>query len=738
MPSMEPAKNHDTHMIVREWLSDLDADQPMVRIAAMMQLQQFLHYPGVRDGLSEYLSRENNEECRLIGYQILGISKDAQPEQAAFCDAFSDDLGSLLSQLPQIHVSRIPDLREHLGKLNPGIVNSFLDKAFSADLSVPLWEMVISISLSSEPMFHHARVQKLVNNGSAENISRGFSVLVINDPGFAYRLLPKLLLHRYLTVRVMAVRTLHKVFPTEAVRILREMVSSEHESHRIIGISLMFIFPFAEISSILITALESGTVPQRVVPFVVELVRNNPDSAFMARLAELVCLRGEDFDIGLRLMKVTAESLLLIGREKIPTEELTRKFLSEARLRVDKILSVSVAPDGKAFEKSEITEIIPGIEKAPDKERLTDRAIVADSQGSLPQLPSDPTSEDLRILALWMEKSSENRDDVLQWLSLQLESKSADVVILTMELLSKHAPKKMLPHLPVLCFHKNPIVMNQALRHFRRLNASAFLLKIQLWINGSANSTALQAALAGLAQMKFAQATELILRVIRRTSQISHLENFSNLLLLNPEPEVLKRLQEMERASSGDKKAFLHKLIDQYRENLKLTGQESKIGEGIELIFSKDQIDSLLEQVRNAHFFEQSFPASLGSLSPSGKMLFVGGILMLAWLAWPWLVRLINLKSDATSGNMSAMREIQRLPPRLTMNDSDSTGRLLYYDSNEDIWLLKLDDGGVFQIAFNGRPSGLKNQIRITVKTAKSDRRYCGRPVYSVLSHELH
>ncbi len=825
-------------------VEDLQSGIPGIRLGAYLQLERFLHLPEVQKQLRLHQKTEGDEECSLFLQQLLDRLPPSAPANSVYSaspgeGAIPAHTGTGMAQTPAKADTEGPEGIEKAGPTAPPDREADLDRLLLEDIvGKPLLQVLQASKNLSSPERHLQRMRSFLVQAPARRILQVFPPLLDMDPQAGIPFLPTLLRHRSLPIRVMSVRALYRLLPSEAIRLVDEMASNPQEVLRMIAISLMMTFPFPEVSSILFRMLEEGRIPPRIMPLATELIRNNPDPAFFLKLADLFARRGSEIPDAKMLMRTVAESMSMLGIEQGTPGSILARYIQTARENLSRLTPAAVSGEEGYFGQSDIAgagapetahspeyspnqisplsplpvgkspeaatsqerpapppvQTVPGPSKAeklepppvsptlgagpqpPEKERVSptppasgaghepgpsqDRKASPASQEAglsdadlcdavsrrIPfptlagRIPQSPGAAHLRALAAAQNLSSTD-PDFLKWLSRGLEQPDPGVIVLSMELLSRLGPRQLLPHLSVLCFHAHPLVMNQSIRHWRRINPQGFAQSLRRWITQPPNPRAPEAALTGLAQLPFSQARPLILLGLKTFPDSATCEKFGLLLLMNPEAESILALEEMSRDVSKTRSDQLSGIAQRCREALGMTRKDD--GKGVMgplmRFLPKDQIELLMAQISRIHFAPTaSITERMAWIRQRPSLIAAGALAVLALFYFFVLsdpFQFLSVSGRPGGGNSG--RSSPPVPPRdfAPLDGSLRSGVVIGCDEKNSFWVVKTQDKRVVQVSVpKEAPAALNGKYRF--KLQATGKFVKGRPVYSATSWE--
>ncbi len=749
---------------IKGFVRELDSETALNRLAAVMNLQNFIGFSEVREALQRQLEVETDDECRDLLGSVL--EKSARGHERPKDKGLPDELDELLRILLQTDPAKIGDLLETWSGRFFDKFETVIDRCLDAEFRPGALSAILRKSREkSTPSAFKRRLERLFSDSQPTVLLRTYPILIEVEPGTALERLPKLLLHRALPVRIMAVRTLYRLYPEESLRMLGEMLQDEREVVRTVGISLMMTFPFQDVFPLLLQALEEGKIQGRVFPLVVELVRNNPDRDFFRRLAELYCRLGGDNLEAKTLLRTVAESMSLVQMEIGTPGAIMGKYIEDARNRLSRLLTTEIttepdptlAPEpapARPVEKT-VSEKTPSKEPTPisaskpvpsrekDEEKSGLESLIAakaDFSRIKPLLPAQPTAELIGKLLSIPGSGTMKDQAAISWLVGCLESPDPKVVIPVMEFLALRAPKSLVPQLQLLCFHPDPVVVNQGIRHFRRLDENGFVLKVQSWITDGSDSRPRRAALTGLAQMKFSRARPLVLKALEKLKEPDLIQGFGNLLLMNPESDLSATLQTMAEKESGNRKEYLLRLSDQCAQNYRAMRSLTPDGKGrkgaLASFLSGEQFETLLDEVRKIHFNAGAAGVNAWLSDPVHQAL---AFIVLTVILTGFLISSPMFKGQSKPTPAGRAGSGKTNSSVIPMPNSSQTfkpgealiGNLILFDTSNLFWVFKCDDKRVFQVMFPANAKVKHNQ-RLELKLQDSGKQFRGRPIFSV------
>ncbi len=746
---------------------NLEASAPLVRMGAMLSIQACLP-PGQAAALfRDRLTREEDPECREMLAHFLGGEVD---------DHLPADLGTLggpgwgagaetrrrqwLQELPRLGPGSVAGF---LATLPSGEVGDIIDQSLALDHRPAVLAQLLAYSRQHRPAAeHHSRVQKIVRATTALPLLRLLPILLEGDAELVVPQLPALLRHPSQPVRVLTVRTIYRLFPEEAVRLVGELLASPEEAVRLMAVGLLGTFPLSHMQGPLLSALEEGRIPPSGAPIVLELVRNNPEPSLLAGLAELYCRRGGEIPTLWPLLKTLAESIVMVRREVGTPGMVLGRALETARQRLTGLLTVDIVAEvlTDLSDPSTATPVpLPGSDPSEGgvcsrggMESTAGGPRVAGSEGGpggegqcglspspdgTPlSLPASPTPADLLALFRRFPQGTQPPAGVVSWLVDRLQDEQPRVVSIAIELLGTWAPRLLLPHLPVLSLHADPLVMNQAIRQFRKGDPAGFLRRIGIWISGCGDRTTRRAALIGLAQMPFSQAAPLVWQVLEGATHSELIANFGNILLLNPDRETVMRLRRQARRASSRLRPHFETLAGRVEANLAVIGAS---GDGflarVTRLLSPAQVTDLLEEIRSVHLGPEQREGWF-DLFGGGRVLAIGLIVILGgigvWLGLRgWAPG--GLRSRDTRGAVPApsLPQVAGTP----FGDAKRRGTLVSYDAKSRIWFFRTPEGETFPVMIPLSAKVREGQS-IVLMVRDSGRRLQGVPVSTAVLWE--
>ncbi|NLI77514.1 MAG: hypothetical protein GX442_13860 [Candidatus Riflebacteria bacterium] len=589
--------------------------------------------------------------------------------------------------------------------------------------------------------------------------------------------LPALLQHASLQVRVAAIRLLSRLAPAEALRLLDELLDSPDPELVSTGLGLMFVFPFEEVTPLVIRLVEENRIGPAAMPLLEGLVRSNPDRAFLARLVNLALRRPQEAAVATRLAPLASEALSISGLEPGNPAAILARFTDRERLRLSRLVAPvlgpaapppaapipaptaprtdhaqapvsppAAIPGGTAAAQSAPTAptaVPPPVTAAdpPDLEaRLHGWGALStlagrDTADLLSLLPRIVSSDGIGRTIAILHQHRVKDPPAVAWLEGLLEHPQDSVRLAAMDALGDLAPRVLLRHLPVLAFLPAPAVATQAVRHLRRLEGGAFLKRIQAWI-ADPHPRGREAALIGLLQLDFGAARAIVLRAIRQARDPAVVESLGNVLLMNPEPRSLAELQALRPAATGRRRDVIVTLISHLESALQemrgpdggggLTAMAREFVASLEL---EGKLDQALEQIRAIHY-RTSAPDG-EPLIDSAWLLWGGAgltFLLSIWIGVGWLWP----AGDSLDTRKNAEPVTTRIPlPAIPAGEIQPgkrlTGALQGFDPLNRSWRFLPDGGPPCKLL--APASAWKPGDRLTVEVAAVERSPLGFPV---------
>ncbi len=751
---------------VKSLLVDLGSELPMTRLSAIIGLQDFASFPEVNRALRGMLDGETDGSCRSAIAAILESLSSSPPDfphpPVPDHPAPPDEADALIGKYSRIPLQELEGFLREATERIPGRLGEVFRRLLLAENRPPFIKTILrSATEASTSAEFRAMTDWLSRASNSLPFLRVFPTLLELDPPDALQRLPGLLLHESIPVRIMAVRTLYRLFPAEAFRLVTGILQDERESVRVLGISLMMTFPFADSYPILLEALEENRVPEKIFPLVLELVRNNPDRAFLEKVADVFCRRGLEFKEALPLMKATTESMAMVGMEPGTPGSIMGKAIDSAQQRLRTLLKTeitaeavpaetpSVIPSGKAGQ-AEKPPSPPESPPTPSETQVSPTDPPDWLENALKTLPHKPDPDFLRKLLSRASGEKAVLGRLLPWVGSLLESSDPLLVVPAMEFLAANFPRTLVPQLQILCFHPDPVVVNQGIRHFRRLDEAGFLQRIQTWVNDGTDLRARKAALTGLAQMKFSRAKPVILRALERIAEPELVEGFGNLLLMNPERDVEEQLRKLAEGKSGQRREYLLALAERCAENERSLRSLAPDGRGrkgaLASFLSGDQFESLLQEIRK-------IPGIVGApnlgrwFEGSGKR-WLGSFLLATIIASllfavnrnlsrePSLVLLQDTQPgpfrDQGSDRTPSPSPPPGAPSHQSVSNAPVEGQLVLFDPKDEIWVFKTASGRNLQVKFSP-DTIVQAKDRLVLSLLDTGRRTRGEPIYAVL-----
>ena len=335
-------------------LFDLEASSKLVRLAAIIQLARYATRPEVIESIKERLIAEDDGECRqnLQQIQRLGIFRKGNPsppsaglprETSATPETprtpetpGKNDLSTEILKAPEDMLPGLFAELEGLPKADRSrIVASVLAGKPSVGILLPLLE-------ADETSFNEpstlANLPGLLGHNHPLVVLRALSILSSISPDRVLDRLPDLLIHNCLQVRVSAIRLLHRLSPPEAIRLLDELLDSPEPGVVTTGLSLMFTFPFEEVSQIVCRLVEQQSIAGPAIPLIEGLIKTNPDAGFLSRLINLELRKPGETPFAAWLIPLAAEALSVSGLEKGTSAEVLERFTGKEKIRLSRLI----------------------------------------------------------------------------------------------------------------------------------------------------------------------------------------------------------------------------------------------------------------------------------------------------------------------------------------------------------------------------------------------------------------
>lgn len=543
--------------------------------------------------------------------------------------------------------------------------------------------------------------------------------------------LPALLQHASLQVRVAAIRLLSRLVPAEALRLLDELLDSPDPEILSTGLGLMFVFPFEEVTPLVIRLVEENRIGPAAMPLLEGLVRSNPDRAFLARLVNLTLRRPQEAAVAARLGPLAAEALAISGLEPGDPAAILARFTDHERLRLSRLIGTAArttASDASpAADAPDLEPRLRGWETLPSLDSDNVAALVS-------RLPDIATPGGMGRATAVLHRHRIKDPQALAWLEGLLDHPQDSVRLAAMDALGDLAPRILLRHLPVLAFQPAPAVATQAVRHLRRLEGGAFLKRIQAWI-GDPDPRGREAALIGLLQLDFGAARTIVLRAIQHARDPVAVESLGNVLLMNPEPRSLAELQALRPAATGRRRDIIVTLISHLEAALQemrgaggggLTAMAREFVDSMQLA---GKLDQALEQIRAIHY-RATAPGGEPLIDPAWLLWGGAGLafLLSIWIGVGWLLPAgDSLDTRKNTEPVTTRIPLPTIPAGEIQPGKRLTGTLQGFDPLNRSWRFQLDEGPPCKLL--APASAWKPGDRLTVEVAAVEPSPLGFPV---------
>ncbi|MGM0599271.1 MAG: hypothetical protein ACQETH_05555 [Candidatus Rifleibacteriota bacterium] len=554
--------NRLDHMIIDINLAGLHSDDWFTRELSIFQLQNYLADEKVQVELVRAKKKETHPDLKQQLQSLLDlISIEAgafeswqedeiapqKPDEIWFKHA-NFTIDELLKQLEELDAD---DQIDTLCRIIKGEKNSLR--------LIPLFSKPHKLLKSNLVLGHLAAK---LNSKNDIFLIRLLIFLSRNAPAYILNQLKPLLAHENFYVKVLALKTLFQFAPSQAIRLLNELVIVRKSN--IAACNLLFLFPFENIKNIVTRLIEQRALSDTAIQKAIEnLVLNNPDPEFFEQLVRLELLRGKEIPEIRRLRFKALDSLDIAGfltkdKASFCEEAFARNasFLFEQtglKIGEDSVNSLSSPVQNESLqtetaENSHIECIIAKDQLSKEDEKKLKHHFVSGYESAASLMKA-------------VKKFKLNHGFVIKWLEDQLSEATPDLKIIAMQLLSELKFSRLLPHLPVLCLDQNRNVSANAIRIFRKHARRKLLKCIEQWLKED-NDKTWKASLTGLLQVRVDDARMILLQHFERTERVSFIKFFSPVFHVSPDFQTLFELEKILSSSRGAKREALCEQIE--------------------------------------------------------------------------------------------------------------------------------------------------------------------------------
>ncbi len=543
-------------------LDELNASDALTRQYAISQLQNFITNPGVVEALKARFEIEENPLCKSDLSELVKLTASSTTS-LVLSDSQAGQVEEILKLWNSVEIALLFDLAKHVKRLSvEDQVKVFCAVFISA--KSPAYIIPV-LSLSRKVMMHDEvliRLEKLLHASSSLMVIRVINLLTRLKPARLATHLPRLLVDKNLQVRLASIKALHLLSQSEAIRLLNEFLFSKDETNRRSAFSALFLLPFNDTGDVVLRLIERADLPKNLDQIISYLIYNNPDPKFFRRITISYLLHGKKIARLKNYWSLAAKALIIAGLVEKNEKELKTQALAEAKKFV---LSHTTRRTSEEAEE----DVTPADHQNQELAQLF--AIKDFSEDDSRRLqaiceniftPAE-TLAAIRLISMKQLTSQSHTD----WLETLLDKESAETVCAAITTLQKLNCARLLPHLPVLVFHKEPVVAELALKVYGGNFADKLVDRLKKWIK-DVNAGTRDIARKGLMEIEFLRARDLILAYFQNISKIELLKFYASILILNPDRLTLYKLNDLATHSSGDKKKYLLQLADEIKNEL--------------------------------------------------------------------------------------------------------------------------------------------------------------------------
>lgn len=742
---------------------DLESSSRMVRLSAISQIQRFLDQPGVSLAIQARLEVEDDPECLQF---LLYLKASQERKQVAGSRVPPAPVPQAEGSLSERFIDSAENQLDSVAAEIAGLPDGDRQVILAELLSRRTLEAIKVLALLDLADRHYSTqlsnaVMGVVRKGNLITAVKAFHILVSRDPKSVAPHLPALLIHPALTLRIGAIRLLHRISPSEAIRLLDEFLEGSDIDSQTLALGLMFTLPFEDVSAILFQLIEGDRLPPKATEMVENLVRSNPDKVFLARLAGLSIRRRGEVRLLDRMINAAAEAISLSGIDPRPPRDLIQSAVVLAEERLSKLQLISETnrrtqlDDGKILggpsEKPSISARVPGKQTSTPlpgtQPSRREPSPVAHREDPSPELPGPPPPSARRESPAAGETAGEAQnlqgdEEILAQIRLAAERKMKDPAVLksvegyldhpqervkiaAMKFLADTAPRVITPHLPVLCCNSSPLVATQAVRILRRLEGSGFLRRVQGWLSDP-TPVSRNAALVALMQVDFNQARSLILRNFEHASDVETIKSLGAILQVNPERRTIQDLQRLVAKVPKSRQQIFLDIAGEIERSLgEIAGARAVSATSLEGAFSEmfgEKLEEFLEKIRNVHYRvgEGLGEGVLGSPEPILKALAILVGIVAIFVSVRWLFPGPDPFSDVGGKGVEALTIPRPSVERIPKEGETLLGSIEGIDPFNQTVKIKTRNGEIFKVMGNSRIRDLKIGDRMEVLVASA------------------
>lgn len=643
-------------------LVDSDSESSWVRIAAYSQFFGFIDDDRIKRKVAEKIETEKDLEGRRLLQELADqIQKQSNAQQNA------KDI-KWLETIDQNEVeARVCNFLEQEDKLENLLWGLSLDKKFLVGQKVL------------------QRLAKLLHHENNLVVARTFFLLQEISPDLILRDLIFLLKHPLPTIRIYAIKFLHKIRPAEALRLLNNMIETSDARQFNLCLSFMYSLPFEEIWPLLLKIIEFGGLETSTRQLLLGLVSTNPDPGFFKRLVSTSCLKGEEKNEFNEIIDAQLNALKISGVIGEDAQNYHRRIKDEVLQGLARLV-------GKDCRSTEAALPDPGAyDKVPQKNisRKIEKEIVEKSIESL--IDDGDISENLilDILPQLLEKKIVS-GRIINWLNHLLDQPHTQIKLLTMECLFKFSRKDLILHLPVLAASGDYFVASQAIRYLIKVEEKRFAGRLETWLK-SCSHKEFDAAMIGLTQLKFSLALPIVINFIGKSSNTERIKQIINVLLINPDYSTISELKKISfQEASPEKKKLINEAMAQIKENLKLSRvSDKRSNEFLSKILDNPEIkekwDDILLRIESLKY---SIEESSSEFSLK-KFVMIFFLLQAVVFGYLWF-----FNSPDDTSRKAQNQQSNRVKSDLVLKKGDKiSGQFVEFDSFNRWWVVKTSEG---------------------------------------------
>lgn len=554
---------------IEAYLNALKSTFVQARKSAIVSLQDYYEVPQVIKELRKRVHEETDLDCIEHLEQIITLAESSKKDTSV---SYSIDPQELANQWFQSSAGELQGISNWVSSLKPNIQVDFICKVID-EAGTLRQERLLPLFVNRKLRCFHKpevtdRLIKLIPTKNTFLLVRILTLLGNSKPAVVLPYLPKLLLHRLLQIRLQSIRILYKTIPSEAIRLLREIVFSDSATHTSSALHLFFLIPFNHIADIIIRLIDMAPLSERDEKLVCHLIYNNPNKQFFEKLTLLYLRRREDIPRLIFYWKIAAKALILAEIVDIDEAQLLRKAVKDARRFAFKTSGIDILYDNEH-------------EEIENNDEELKKHVILDTFKQLDQISGKQTEELIAICRAMSESKdiinaikvikgikSKNRN-LLRWLEELFDFNDVKITSLTMGTILELDKSRLLPHLRHLVHNTNQIISGQSIRMYRKHFPKEFSTQIKFWINEE-KETSWQVALTGLMQMSIEKSREILLAFFKTKESPDLIKFFGPVFLITPDRETVYSLLEIATHSSKLKQKSLSELIEQLKSELEI------------------------------------------------------------------------------------------------------------------------------------------------------------------------